>query len=381
MKKLVAFFTLFAVTFAFAGCSNDGWNEKRLRFKFDNAAYLLINNGKPENAVKITDQDILRTYADEFRSHKYVKTAKASNADYYYEFEWYDGDDQKIESLCITEENGYKIRYNGEDYKIGADLNIKQELLSGVEGLFANSDEIQLKSFPLSSDEWNSAKTIAQNHFVPSPELERLPASRVGETLVDKTLPTGQRIVLFHPTERPDEFTKCWAVDRGDIMEVFCVETTGYERNYGVDTYENVLGHDGFRIHGPRGSSYDYYDYWYFDENDTPVFLAEGSNFLYETDLNGDGTKELLSLYGCRANYTYAETDSVYDVDLIDLTGNIDGWIIGEIDFDFEHAGAHRLPQTDGRECLPLLLRQPDGWEQPRKATLFFSADGIDLAA
>ena len=253
------------------------------------------------------------------------------------------------------------------------------EASAGVDGLLANSDDIQQKSFPLSSDAWDGAKTMSQNHFAPTPELERLPASRVGETLVDRTLPTGQRIVLFHPAESPDEFTKCWAVDRGDTMDVFCVEITGYEMYYGVDTYENVLGHDGFRIYGPRGSSYDFYDYWYFDENDTPRFLAAGSNYLYETDLNDDSTKELLSLYGDRANYTYAEADVVYDVDLIDLIGNIDGWIFGKIDFDFEHAGAHIMPRTDGRECLPILLRQPDDWEQTRKATLFFSADGIDL--
>lgn len=63
----------------------------------------------------------------------------------------------------------------------------------------------------------------------------------------------------------------------------------------------------------------------------------------------------------------------------IDLIGNIDGWIFGKIDFDFERTGAHILPQTDGRECLPILLRQPDGWGQTRKETLLFGADGSDL--
>lgn len=132
MKRPIAFIIALIVALSLAGCSSDGLKERRLHFNFDNADYLLIYNGQSENAVKITDEGILQSYADEFNSHKYVKTGKPSDVDYFYRFEWYDVDNQKVESIFITEENGYKIRYNGENYKVGDDLNIKQELYQNL---------------------------------------------------------------------------------------------------------------------------------------------------------------------------------------------------------------------------------------------------------
>lgn len=132
MKKMITMILATAVTFAFVGCSSDGLKEQQLPFHFDDADYLLIDNGAPENAVRITDKDVLQTYSQEFNSHKYVKTGQSSDDRYDYRLVWYDANDQSLATIYIIQENGYKIRYDGADYKVAADLNINQELYQNL---------------------------------------------------------------------------------------------------------------------------------------------------------------------------------------------------------------------------------------------------------
>ncbi len=124
MRKSVRIVLIFLLAFSLYGCSNDGLKEKRLQFSFDKAEYLIVDNGKPDFAVRIVDKDTLEELANEFNAHKYVNTSAASDDDYIYKLEWYDNNDQIVETLFIIQENGYKIRYNGNDYKVGADQNI-----------------------------------------------------------------------------------------------------------------------------------------------------------------------------------------------------------------------------------------------------------------
>lgn len=128
MKKLLA--TALLLTLLASGCSGEGLKEKKLAFSFDDAAYLLIDSGEPEKAVKITDKDRLQEYADEFRSHKYVKQGETSTGEYCYRLVWYDEKDQAVETVFIIQENGYRIGHDGSNYKVGADLCINKDLFT-----------------------------------------------------------------------------------------------------------------------------------------------------------------------------------------------------------------------------------------------------------
>ena len=192
---------------------------------------------------------------------------------------------------------------------------------------------------------------------------------------VDETLPTGERIVLFHPINIDYTDMKYWAVDRGDNWEVFCMEDAAYQDGYSVSTYENVLGHNGFCICGPRGAGYSFRDYYYFDENGAIQYLADGSNLVIETDLNGDGTKEILYLYHYWAVCEFLNDETVYRCYLPGLLDNIDGWSWHGFD-----GGRDAETQVLEKRILPITLHLTNDQNVSRNAELLFSAQGITLS-
>lgn len=135
-------------------------------------------------------------------------------------------------------------------------------------------------------------------------EPDEVPANTMGDVLCEKTLPDGTEIVCYW--EPDTEYTKYWAVRRGDSLLRFCEEESGYNFDYDVDTFSGVLGHDGFRILCPRGAAYNAYDYYYLDKDGVPRILAACANFVLEPDLDGDGQRELLWIGGGTIPFAYS---------------------------------------------------------------------------
>ena len=148
-------------------------------------------------------------------------------------------------------------------------------------------------------------------------EPDTIPADTMGDILCEKALPDGTEIVCYW---QPDmEFTKYWAVRQGDSLLRFCMEDDHYNDGYDVNTFSDVLGHDGFRIMCPRGAAYYAHDYYYMDENGVPQVLAHCSNRVLEQDLDGDGQKELLWFGGGAiplASYVFQREGVVYEADI-----------------------------------------------------------------
>ncbi len=128
MRKTLIILLSLILLFSLCGCTGEGLNGEILHFGFENAEYLLIDAGTAESTVKITDKNRLHSYAEEFGSHKYIKTITTEDDSYCYSFEWYDGNGMLTARIYIIEENGYQIRFDGEDYRVAGDRNIRKEL-------------------------------------------------------------------------------------------------------------------------------------------------------------------------------------------------------------------------------------------------------------
>ena len=142
--------------------------------------------------------------------------------------------------------------------------------------------------------------------YVPrsSMEPDTVSADTMGDILVDETLPDGTRIVCYW--EPGSEYTKYWAVRRGDTLLRFCVEESGYNGDYGVEPFSGVLGQSGFRILAPRGAGYFAYDYYVPDGDGVPRLLAGCANEVEKADFNGDGETDLRWYsHGNTEVYTY----------------------------------------------------------------------------
>ncbi|NCB63703.1 MAG: hypothetical protein EOM52_08850 [Clostridia bacterium] len=68
-----------------------------------------------------------------------------------------------------------------------------------------------------------------------------------------------------------------------------------------ADAFQNVLGQDGFVLSYQTGLAWQSYDYYGMDTGGTPTLLAECYNAVYELDVDGDGSNELLSNYHTQA--------------------------------------------------------------------------------
>lgn len=149
-----------------------------------------------------------------------------------------------------------------------------------------------------------------------SMEPDTVSADTMGEVLCDKTLPDGTEIVCYwHPDHLTDpdyEFTKYWAVRRGDELLRFCQEYTAYDSSecYDVAPFSDILGRSGFRIKALRGAAYLAYDYYAIDESGMPRLLADCANTVLEADFNNDGMTELMWFYhNFQEVYYYALLD------------------------------------------------------------------------
>lgn len=164
-----------------------------------------------------------------------------------------------------------------------------------------------------------------------SMEPDTVSVDTMGETLCDWMIPDGTRIVCYQEMDHqvyPDpEYKKYWAIRQKDSLLRFCKEESGYTYDYTVSSFENILGHDGFRIECPRGASYNARDYYYIDENGVPRLLAECANNVMKMDLDGDGDNELLCEYhypGGTEITVYLRRDGiVYQVDICDLIRSV----------------------------------------------------------
>lgn len=169
-------------------------------------------------------------------------------------------------------------------------------------------------------------------------------ASDIAEILPDGTGKDGI-LTLSDGTEvlcyRDKSGDKYWALKRGDILTRFTREDNCYTDCYSAEPYQDVFGHDGFRIACPRGAAYTAYDYYYLHEDGSPQLLAECSNYVTEGDLNGDGAKELLWYYHENLSYYYFERDGkLYLADVNGLIRDVlpDWTVSGVGEFDQEDA-------------------------------------------
>lgn len=121
-------------------------------------------------------------------------------------------------------------------------------------------------------------------------------ADTMGDIICDEILPDGTEIVCYWAPGT--EYTKYWAIRQGDALLRFCEEESGYREDYRVEPFSGVLGHDGFRILCPRGSSYYADDYYYLDGDGVPRLLAACSGSVLARDMDNDSQRELLWLSG-----------------------------------------------------------------------------------
>lgn len=122
-------------------------------------------------------------------------------------------------------------------------------------------------------------------------------------TLAHADLPDGTK-VLFYVSLSGEKYGAYIPAGTERLIR-FTHEDNAYTDGYGVSLYENVLGWSGFCMACPRGAAYYANDYYYFDEDGTLWLLADCGSVAVETDLNGDGEKELL--------WSYHESELYYD--------------------------------------------------------------------
>lgn len=180
-----------------------------------------------------------------------------------------------------------------------------------------------------------------------TPENQTVTPAEVSTSDIAEILPDGTGkdgiLTLSDGTEvlcyRDKSGDKYWALKRGDILTRFTQEENGYTDCYSAEPYQDVFGHDGFRIICPRGAAYTAYDYYYLNEDSSPQLLAECSNYVTEGDLNGDGANELLWYYhGNESYYCFERNGKLYLADVNSLIRDVlpDWTVSGVKEFDLE---------------------------------------------
>ena len=127
MKKLIAFVLAVLCVVSLAGCGS-----KTVRFDIGEASVIHIQyrNGK-DYAFMIEDDEFTRNITENINALRFEKTAEADGReDYVYILTWIDAKEKEMESITITEENGYQIRYEGSYYKVANDLCIDVALIN-----------------------------------------------------------------------------------------------------------------------------------------------------------------------------------------------------------------------------------------------------------
>ena len=138
-------------------------------------------------------------------------------------------------------------------------------------------------------------------------------------TLAHATLPDGTK-VLFYISLSGDKYGAYIPAGTEQLIR-FTHEDNAYTDGYEVSLYENVLGQSGFCMACPRGAAYYANDYYYFDEDGALWLLAACGSEAVETDLDGNGEKELLWSYHESELYYDTRIDGqLYEADLCHLT-------------------------------------------------------------
>ncbi|BAL00602.1 peptidase M56 family protein [Oscillibacter valericigenes Sjm18-20] len=210
-----------------------------------------------------------------------------------------------------------------------------------------------------------------------TPENQTVTPAEVSASDITEILPDGTGkdgiLTLSDGTEvlcyRDKSGDKYWALKRGDTLTRFTREDNCYTDCYSADPFQDVFGHDGFRIVCPRGAAYTAYDYYYLDEDGSPQLLAECANYVTEGDLNGDGTKELLWYYHGNESYYYFEREG--KLYLADVNG-----LIRDVLPDWTVSGVKEFDQEDA--ILPIFYQSiQNGPESP--AYLRFTPEAIQV--
>ena len=149
----------------------------------------------------------------------------------------------------------------------------------------------------------------------PTEEDLAVTTADISLTLAHATLPDGTK-VLFYISIAGDKYGAYIPAGTEQLIR-FTQEDNTYTDGYEVSLYENVLGQSGFCMACPRGAAYYANDYYYFDEDGVLWLLAACGSEAAETDLDGDGDKELLWSY--HDSELYCDTrigGQLYEADL-----------------------------------------------------------------
>ena len=186
-----------------------------------------------------------------------------------------------------------------------------------------------------------------------SMETDTAAPDTMGEILCDTRLPDGRSVVCYW--EPGSDYTKYWAIRQADgTLQRFCQEYSAYTEGYSAEPFSDILGQDGFRITAPRGAAYTAYDYYTLADSGTPRLLADCANDVIESDLNGDGERELLWFYhaGRDIFYLFCRSGEVCCLCLSDLLAQqAEPWLV--------FAASLNAPEDS---CLPVTAAQ-GGWE------------------
>ena len=241
-----------------------------------------------------------------------------------------------------------------------------------------------LATFRLTNDDWDGellatfplldAELVSAGDERYAGTTETILASEVGERIVDETMPDGTHVVLLRLASilrEQEADVRYWAIDRGDTLDCFAREESPYpDEQYGVRSFTNVLGRDGFQIYGPRGAAYNFRDYYYIDGNGMPMLLDAAANTLWELDENGDGTKDVLWTYhGWELYYDFLDANGA--VRRLQLVGGSDewkGWSVSGL--------ATQIPSI---KTLLVYLRNTDG--RTREGRLVIYPERVELWA
>jgi len=241
-----------------------------------------------------------------------------------------------------------------------------------------------LATFRLTNDDWDGellatfplldAELVSAGDERYAGTTETILASEVGERIVDETMPDGTHVVLLRLASilrEQEADVRYWAIDRGDTLDCFVREESSYpDEQYGVRSFTNVLGRDGFQIYGPRGAAYNFRDYYYIDGNGMPMLLDAAANTLWELDENGDGTKDVLWTYhGWELYYDFLDANGA--VRRLQLVGGSDewkGWSVSGL--------ATQIPSI---KTLLVHLRSTDG--RTREGRLVIYPERVELWA
>lgn len=208
----------------------------------------------------------------------------------------------------------------------------------------AGASASDTENSPVSEPAAVLALSDLQPYVPPAVKTEEVPASDSAETIVSLICGSGQTVV-FYRSQSGDIYS---AYYRGAdtlvrFTQEYCARDAygnpwGYQDGYEIHPYEDVFGHNGFRIVCGRGAAYLADDYYYFDEEGALHLLAQCSNTVYETDVNGDGEKELLYFPGGlppAAYYDYENGGVLYEANLNDLVAAAEpDWQMIGADYD-----------------------------------------------